>query len=153
MVADPPKWFRKQLRQRRLAADPGVSTKDAELTQAEIRVAGKLLERTLQWRAIPVYSPEERFVLALLAAYHSRLQRARGKKSLGAEKENAEYRRFHVNLLLRHMVPQRYRDKPGNLGTVMKIVEWLDDIGIEASDPQVRRDIRAALKLGPLANY
>ena len=32
----------------------------------------------------------------------------------------------------------------------MKIVDLLDGIGIEASDPQVRRDIHAALKLGPL---
>jgi hypothetical protein len=35
----------------------------------------------------------------------------------------------------------------------MKIVEWLDEIGIEASESQVRRDIHAALKLGPLPTW
>jgi hypothetical protein len=53
-------------------------------------------------------------------------------------------------LLLRYVVEKRYRDNPKALKTVMKIIEWLDDIGIEASEPQVRRDINAALKLGPL---
>ena len=45
---------------------------------------------------------------------------------------------------------KRYREKPNELATVMKIIEWLDEIGIEASEPQVRRDIHAALNSGPL---
>ena len=127
-----------------------MSVKDAELTQAEIRAAEKLLEQTLQPRAIPIYSPEERLVLAILAANYSQRQRARAKKSKGVVKLEAEYRRNHVNLLLRYVVEQKYRRDPKKLMTVMKIIEWLDEIGIEASEPQVRRDIHAALKLGVL---
>jgi hypothetical protein len=127
-----------------------MSAKDANLTFAEIRAAERLIGRALAPRAIPFYSPEERLVVAILAANYSRLQRARGKKSRGAVKEKAEYRKNHVNLLLRYVVAKRYRDRPNSAATVMKIVEWLDDIGIEASDPQVRRDIHAALKRGSL---
>lgn len=135
---------------RRRAAELGTRAKDAELTQVDIRTAEILLERTLQPRAIPVYSPVERLVLAILAANYSQLQRARGKKGRAAAKAAAEYRRNHVNMLLRYVVEKRYRDDPTSLKTVMKIVDLLDGIGIEASDPQVRRDIHAALKLGPL---
>jgi hypothetical protein len=120
----------------------------ARLTPDEIHAAEELIDRALRPRAL--YSTEERLVLAVLAANYSRLQRARGKKSKGQAKKDAEYRRNHVNLLLRHVVDQRYRNDPKSLATVMKIVEWLDKIGIEASEPQVRRDIREALKLGPL---
>ena len=127
-----------------------MKTKDAELTQAEIREAEKLLKRALQPRAIPIYSPEERLVLAILAANYSQLQRARGKKGRAAAKAKAEYRRNHVNLLLRYVVDKRYRKNPNTLATVMKIINWLGDIGIDASEPQVRRDIHAALELGPL---
>jgi hypothetical protein len=35
----------------------------------------------------------------------------------------------------------------------MKMIEWLDNIGIEASEPQVRRDIHEALKSGPLLEW
>jgi hypothetical protein len=35
----------------------------------------------------------------------------------------------------------------------MKIIELLDEWGIEASETQVRRDIDAALKLGPLLDW
>jgi hypothetical protein len=131
-------------------AELGIAAKDAELTRAEIHAAGKLVERALQLRGYKFYSPEERVVLAILAAYHSQLQRARGRKSKGAAKEKAEYRRNHVNLLLRYVVEKRYREEPRRLATVMKITDWLDHIGIEASEPQVRRDIGAALKSGPL---
>ena len=127
-----------------------MSVKDAELTQGEIRVAARLVERALQPRGIPFYSPEERMVLAILAANYSLLQRGRGKKSKGAAKAKAEYRRNHVNLLLRYVVEKRYREHPNSLATVMKIVDCLDGTGIEASEPQVRRDIHTALKLGPL---
>jgi hypothetical protein len=132
----------------------GIAAQDAELTQAEIYTAGKLVERALQPRAgYKFYPPEERGVLAILAAYHSQLQRARGKKSKGIAKKRAEYRRNHVNLLLRYVVGKRYREKPTELATVMEIIGWLDDIGIEASEPQVRRDIHAALKRGPLPTW
>src|SRR5262249_43675163 len=104
-------------------------------------------------RAIPIYSPEERLVLAILAANYSRLQRARGKKSKGAAKAKAEHRRNHVNLLLRYVVDKRCRKNPNALATVMKIIDRLDEIGIEASEPQVRRDIHAALELGPLPTW
>ena len=127
--------------------------KHAGLTQAEIRAAEKLLLRALQWRGIPSYSPEERLVLAILAAHYSHLQRIRGKKSKGPQKKKAEYRRMHVNLLLRYVVAKKYRDDPKSLATVMNIVEWLDYNRIEASEPQVRRDINAALKLGPLPTW
>ena len=108
------------------------------LTQAEIDAAEQLLKRALQPRAIPLYSTQERVVLAILAANYSQLQRARGKRSKGVAKERAEYRRNHVNLLLRYVVGKKYREKPTALATVMKIIEWLDEIGIEASEPQVR---------------
>jgi hypothetical protein len=47
-------------------------------------------------------------------------------------------------------VDQRYRDNPNSAATVMKIIEWLDEIGIEASEPQVRRDIHAVMEGGEL---
>ena len=130
-----------------------MDTKHAELTRAEIQAAEQLLKRALQPRVLPFYSPEERFALAILAANYSQLQRARGKMSRGAVKERAEYRRNHVNMLLRYVVEKRYRDDPKSLATIMKIVEWLDEIGIEASEPQVRRDIHVALKSGPLPTW
>jgi hypothetical protein len=123
------------------------------LTQEEIRAAEKLIERTMRPRGVPHYSPEERLALAILAANYSLQQRARGKKSKSAAKKQAEYRRNHVNILLRYVVDKKYRQKPKTLATVMKIVGWLDDIGIEASDTQVRRDIAAALKAGPLPTW
>jgi hypothetical protein len=128
-----------------------VSAKHAELTAADIRSAEQLIERALRPRALPNYSPEERLALAVLVADYSRLQRARGKRSKGAAKDKAKDRRFHVELLLRYVVGERYRKKPTTLATIMKIVDWLDRIGIEASEPQVRRDIHAALRSGPLA--
>jgi hypothetical protein len=130
-----------------------VSAKYENLTQAELRAAKKLLAGALEWRALPIYSPEERLVLAILAADHSRLQSARGKKSKGAAKEKAKYRRLHVNVLLRSVLEKRYRQDATSLATVMKIVDLLDGYGIEASEPQVRRDIHAALKLGPLPTW
>jgi hypothetical protein len=123
------------------------------LTPDEIRAAEKLINRALQPRVLPVYSPGERFALAILAANLSLLQRARGKKSKGAAKKAAEYRRQHVNLLLRHVVDKKYRktaETANELGTVMKIIDWLDSMSIEASESQVRRDIHAALNSGPL---
>ncbi len=137
----------------RLAAEPGMSVKVAELTQAEIRAAEKLIKRALQPRVLPFYRPEERLVLAILAANYSLQQSLRGRKSKGAAKKKAEYRRSHVNILLRYVVDKRCRENPNTTATVMKIVGWLDDIGIEASESQVRRDIHAALKLGPLPTW
>jgi hypothetical protein len=151
MKSSPPKSGRTE--KGRFAAEAGVGGKDAELTQTEIRFAGKLLEQALRPRAIPIYSHEERMVLAILAANYSRLQRTRGKKSKGAAKAKAEYRRNVVNLLLRYVVDKRYRKTPNTTETVMKIVEWLDDNGIEASESQVRRDIHTALKSGPLPTW
>jgi hypothetical protein len=128
----------------------GLAAKDAELTQAEIHAAGKLIERAMQSRGLKFYPPEERMALAILVANYSYLQRARGKKSKSAAKKQAEYRRNHVNMLLRYVVDKRYRKNPKSLAAVMKIVDWLDGIGIEASESQVRRDIDVALKSGPL---
>ena len=132
-----------------------ITTKAAQvgLTRAEIDKAETLIQRALRVQAIPVYSPEERFVLAILSANVRLLQRARGKKSGGAAKEQAAYRRSHVNILLRYVVEKRYSSNPTSLATVMKIVDWLDRTGIKASEPQVRRDIHAALKLGPLPTW
>jgi hypothetical protein len=125
------------------------SAKDAELSPAEILAAERLLDRALAWRAIPDYSPEERWALAILVAD----QKARGKKSKSPAKRQAEYRRGHVNLILRYVLDKKYRrdDKAARSAkTVMAIIGWLDGIGIEASETQVRRDIEAALDLGPL---
>ena len=122
------------------------------LTPVEIRTAEILVERVLWPGPIP-YSPMERVALAILAVHLSYQQRARGKKSKGRAKTKAEYRRAHVNLLLRYVVEKRYRENPNSLMTVMKIVDWLDGIGIEASEPQVRRDIHTALKSGPLPTW
>jgi hypothetical protein len=60
------------------------------------------------------------------------------------------YRRQHVNVLLRYVIDKKYRKHPKSAATIMKLVEWLDSIGIEASDSQVRRDIAAVLKSQPL---
>ena len=57
-----------------------MSLNDAELTPAEIRIAEAILERALAPRALPAYSPDERLVLAILAANLTRQQRIRGKK-------------------------------------------------------------------------
>jgi hypothetical protein len=127
---------------------------DPELTPAEMSAAATLLERTLTLRALPDYSPAERLVLAILAANLSRQQSIRGKKSKNSAKRQTENRRQHVNLLLRYVVPQRCRDKPNSLQTVMEIIDWLDrSCGIQATEPQVRRDIHAALKLGDLPKW
>ena len=139
-----------KIEKRRPAAQLGMSVKDANLTHAEIHTAEKLIERALRPRALPAYTPEERLVLAILVANYSRLQRARAKRSKGVAKVQAEYRRNVVNLLLRYVVDKRYRKNPNTTSTVMKIVERLDENGIEASKSQVRRDIHTALKSGPL---
>src|SRR5262249_7836040 len=80
-------------------------------------------------------------------------QRARGKKSKGAAKELARHRRDLVNLFLRYVVDEKYRKDPTSGATIMEIINLLDTAvwhGIEASVPQVRRDIYAVLKRGPL---
>jgi hypothetical protein len=131
-----------------------MSLNDPELTAGEIRAAKAILERALAWRALPDYSPEERLVLAILAANLTRQQSIRGKKSKNALKRQTENRRQTVNLLLRYVVKQKCRDHPNSLETVMTIVDWLDAAsGIEASEPQVRRDIHAVLKQGPLPKW
>jgi hypothetical protein len=125
------------------------SAKDADLSRAEILAAEGLLERARAWRAIPDYSAEERWALAILVAD----QKARGKKSKSPAKRKAAYRRNHVNLLLRYVVDKKYRRDAKiakSAKTVMTIIDWLDGIGIEASETQVRRDIEAALEQGPL---
>jgi hypothetical protein len=125
------------------------SAKDAELSSAEILAAERLLDRARAPRAIPVYSPEERFALAILVAD----QKARGKKSKSPAKQRAEYRRDRVNLILRYVLPKKYRrnDKAARSGNaIMTMIDWLDGLGIEASATQVRRDIEASLAQGPL---
>jgi hypothetical protein len=123
-----------------------MSAKDAELSAEEINAAEGVRDRALAWRGIPVYSTEERWALAILAAD----VKARGKKSKSVAKRQAEYRRNHVNLILRYVVESKYRKDPKSLKTVMKIIGWLDVVGIEANDTQVRRDIKDALGRGPL---
>jgi len=130
--------------------EPRDAAKHAELTQAEIAAAGKLVEQALHCRGLEDYSDEERGVLAILVAYHSYQQRARGKRSREPAKEKVERRRGLVNFFLRVIVEKKYRQKPTSLATVMKIVDLLDGFGIEASDPQVRRDIDAILRMAPL---
>jgi hypothetical protein len=126
----------------------------AELTPEEMRSAEALLDKALAWRALPDYSPEERLAIAILAASLTRQQSIRGKKSKNAAKLQAENRRQHVNLLLRYVVKQKYRDDPNSLKTVMKIVDWLDKAcRIEAGEAQVRRDIHRVLELGPLPRW
>ncbi|WP_426440115.1 hypothetical protein [Bradyrhizobium genosp. P] len=126
---------------------------DAGLSQAEIRAVGRLVDRALAPRAIPDYTTEERFVLAVLVAHLSRQQQLRGKKSTSAAKRNAAFRRDRVNLLLRFVLEKKYRkDQKAATSnrTIMKLIEWLDDTGIVATDSQVRRDVHQALKRGPL---
>jgi hypothetical protein len=124
--------------------------KEPELIRADIRAAKKLVQQALQPRALPFYSPEERKVLAILVAHFSLQQSVRGAKSKGAVKKLAERRRNTIDLLLRYVVPARYRQNPTSAATVAKLTELLDDNGIEASEPQVRRDIQHALNRGPL---
>ena len=133
--------------------EPRDAAKRAGLTQAGIAAAGKLVEQALHRRSYEYYSDEELGVLAILVAYHSYQQRARGKKGREAAKEQANYRRADVNFLLRFIVNKKYRQKPKTAATVMKIIELLDEWGIEATETQVRRDIAAALELGPLLDW
>ena len=130
--------------------EPRDAAKRAGLTQAGITAAGKLVEQALHRRGYEYHSDEELGVLAILVAYHSYQQRARGKKGREAAKEQANYRRADVNFLLRFIVNKKYRQKPRSLATVMKIIDFLDGFEIEASEPQVRRDIRAILRIAPL---
>ena len=126
------------------------NAKHAELSPAEMLAAERLLTRALAWRALPDYSPEERWALAILVAD----QKMRGKKSKSPEKRQAEYRRNQVNLILRYVINKKYRrdEKVAKSAkTIMAIIDWLDATGIEASETQVRRDIEAALALGPLS--
>jgi hypothetical protein len=133
--------------------EPRAAANRAGLTQAKIAAAGKLVEQALHLRGYEFYSDEELGVLAILVAYHSFQQRARGKKGRSAAAEKANYRRVDVNFLLRYIVNKKYRQKPKSLATVMKIIELLDEWGIEATETQVRRDIAAALELGPLLDW
>ena len=128
----------------------GASVKDAQITQSDIRAAERIIEDALRPRALPIYPPDERFALAILAADSSRRQRINGIKGRAGAVAKAQYRKDHVNLMLRYVVDQKYRDDPKVLGTIMEIIRRLDEFGIEASDTQVRRDINASLKLGPL---
>ena len=126
-----------------------MSAKYADLSAAEILAAERLLASALTGRGIPDYSPEERWALAILVAD----LKARGKKSKSPAKRQAECRRNHVNLILRYVVDRKYRRDAKvakSLKTVMTILQWLDGIGIEASETQVRRDIKEALDRGPL---
>jgi hypothetical protein len=128
---------------------------DPNLTPAELRLGAALVESALKPRGvIPLYSPADRLVLAILAAHLSRQQSIRGKKSRSAPTRQVEGRRRSVNLLLRYVVGQKFRDDPASRRTVMEIVDWLDKAcGIQATEPQVRRDIHEALKLGALQKY
>ena len=83
-------------------------------------------------------------------------QKARGKRSKSPAKRLAEYRRSHVNLLLRYVIDKKYRrnDKAArSLQTVMAIIDWLDGLNIEATESQVRRDINSVLALDPLPTH
>jgi hypothetical protein len=125
----------------------------AELSQAEIRSARRLIDLALAPRGLPFYSPEERMVLAILAADLSRQQGLRGKKSKSPAKREAAFRRDRVNLLLRYVVAKKFRkDQKAATSnrTVMEIMHWLDDLGMVANDTQIRRDIHEVLKRGPL---
>jgi hypothetical protein len=126
------------------------SLKHANLTQEEIASAEKLVIHALSWRGLGYFGYGARSVLAILAANYRLQQRARGKKSRGAAKERAELRRGRVNILLRYVVNKKYRERPTSSATIMEIIGWLDGLGDEASESQVRRDIHAALKRGPL---
>ena len=130
--------------------EPRDAAKRAGLTQAGIAAAGKLVEQALHRRGYEYYSDEELGVLAILVAYHSYQQRARGKKGRQPAKEKVECRRSFVNFFLRFVVEKKYRQDPKSLATVMKIIDLLDGFEIEASEPQVRRDIRAILRIAPL---
>ena len=130
--------------------EPRDAAKRAGLTQAQIAAAGKLVEQALHLRGYEYYSDEECGVLAILVAYHSYQQRAWGKKGRVAAKEKVDRRRSFVNFFLRFIVEKKYRQKPRSLATVMKIIDLLDGFEIEASEPQVRRDIRAILRIAPL---
>ena len=70
--------------------EPRDAAKRAGLTQAGIAAAGKLVEQALHRRGYEYYSDEELGVLAILVAYHSYQQRARGKKGREAAKEQAK---------------------------------------------------------------
>jgi hypothetical protein len=126
------------------------SLKHANLTQEEIAFAEKLVIHALNWRGLGYFDYEARSALAILAANYRLQQRVRGKKSKGAAKERAGYRRDRVDLFLRYVVDKKYRDNPTSLATVMEIIYWLDIHHIEASESQVRRDIHAALTRGAL---
>jgi hypothetical protein len=126
------------------------SLKQANLTQEEIACAEKLVIHALSYRGLGYFGYEDRSVLAILDANFRLLQQARGRKSKGAVKERAELRRFRVNILL-DAVDEKYRKDPTSLATVMEIIDWLYGLGDEASEPQVRRSIHAALKLSPLS--
>jgi hypothetical protein len=128
-----------------------VSAKEAGLTPDEIRIGRQRVEQALKRRALPYYSAEERETLAVLRGELSRRQSAKGKARRAKEVAQVANRRQQVDLLLRYVVDEKYRKKPKSLATVMKIVDWLDGIGIPASETQVRRDIAASLKSEPLS--
>jgi hypothetical protein len=131
-----------------------LSGKDAALTPAEQRAGRQRVEKALKPRtgALPVYSAEERQTLAILQADLGRRQSAKGKARRAADVAQVAYRRQRVNVLLRYVIEKKYRKDPTSAATIMKIVEWLDKIGMEASETQVRRDIAAILKSSPLAS-
>ena len=122
-------------------------------TPAEVGAARDLITRAQRPRALPIYSAEEWNALVLVAANFSLRQGVKAKKGTALRCAVSNYRREHVNLLLRYVLPKRYRQRPNSLATRMRIVAHLDKCGITASETQVRRDINKSLKRGPLQNW
>jgi hypothetical protein len=118
------------------------------LTQSDVDAAKELILQAMHPGAIR--TPEELGVLAILEAYISLVQQAKGKRSKGAGKTKAAVIRFHVNRLLRTVLDMRFRKEPTSAATIMKIIEGLDLVGIEASESQVRRAIYSAVELAPI---
>jgi hypothetical protein len=119
--------------------------KDAKLTTTELRNARKLVDKALAPRAIPVYSPEERKTLAILAADLSRRQHANGKNGRAAASAKTRQREARVSLLFWYVIDKKFRRNPTSAATRMEILRWLGETGIKANDTKVARDLRAAL--------
>ncbi|MCP4309480.1 MAG: hypothetical protein GY788_32315 [bacterium] len=120
----------------------------AQLTPCEERMGRHLVDSVHKTRdlGLPYYSDAERMTVAILRAELSRQQSIKGKKGRAKITAEVDFRRQRVNILLRYVIPQTYRDDPTSEKTVMYIVDFLDSLGMEASNTQVRRDIKWALK-------
>lgn len=110
---------------------------------------GEALLRGALSKAIPETRDEE-LALAVWEASRSRVQSDVAKAGRGEATRRATRRINHVDIILRYLLDRKYRSHPKSARTIQRIRELLHEIGIEARESTIRRDVNKALLRGPL---